>query len=66
MLGSFVIQPWMVNLREDMLAQGMPVMQSHQAELFKNLHAVSSSIYLLELVLLIFVLWITLRGLSRE
>jgi hypothetical protein len=66
MLGSFVIQPWMVNLRENMLALGMPVMQSHQAELFRVLHGASSSIYSLEVVLLILVLYRTFSGLSRE
>jgi hypothetical protein len=57
MIGSFVIQPWMVAIRENTLSDGFPVLMSSQAGFFKVLHGVSSSIYLIELVLLCFIFW---------
>ena len=45
-LGSFVLMPWMENLREDALLQGMPVMSSPSARLLPPLHAISSSVFL--------------------
>jgi hypothetical protein len=57
MIGSFVIQPWMVAIREHTLSAGFPVLLSDQAGLFKILHGVSSSIFLIELSLLACIFW---------
>lgn len=57
MLGCFVIQPWMVAIRENTLSAGFPVLLSSQAGFFKILHGVSSTIFLIELFLLCFVFW---------
>ena len=55
--GAFVIQPWMGSLRETALLDGFPVMQSPLAGQFRLLHGVSSSIFLLELILGCFIFW---------
>ena len=57
MIGNFIIQPWMVAIRENTLSAGFPVLLSSQAQLFKTLHGISSSIFLVELGLLLLVLW---------
>lgn len=57
MIGNFIIQPWMVALRENTLSEGFPVLLSSKAQLFQTLHGVSSSIFLVELGLLTFVFW---------
>ncbi len=56
-LGSFVLMPWMENLREDALLQGMPVMYSPSASLFATLHGISSSIFLVQSLLGIYLVW---------
>lgn len=56
-LGSFVLMPWMENLREDALLQGMPVMYSPSASLFTTLHAISSSVFLLQSLLGLYLVW---------
>ena len=57
MFGSFIIQPWMVAIRENTLSEGFPVLLSNKAQLFQTLHGVSSSIFLVELILLVLVFW---------
>jgi hypothetical protein len=57
MIGSFIIQPWMVAIRENTLSEGFPVLLSNKAQLFQTLHGVSSSIFLVELILLVLVFW---------
>ncbi len=57
MLGTFVVQPWMVAIRENTLSTGFPVLLSNQAGFFKILHGVSSSIFLIEMCLLSFIFW---------
>jgi len=57
MIGNFIIQPWMVGIRENTLSEGFPVLLSNKAQLFQTLHGVSSSIFLVELVLVILVFW---------
>ena len=56
-LGIFVIQPMMTELRDAALLQGLPVMQTRHAQLFGVLHAISSLIFLLEAVLGFGVFW---------
>jgi hypothetical protein len=57
MIGNFIIQPWMVAIRENTLSEGFPVLLSNKAQLFQTLHGVSSSIFLVELALLGLVFW---------
>lgn len=56
-IGSFVLMPWMENLREDALLQGMPVMHSPSASLFATLHGISSSVFLVQSLLGIYLVW---------
>ena len=56
-LGSFVLMPWMENLREDALLQGMPVMYSPSASLFATLHGISSSVFLVQSLLGLYLVW---------
>lgn len=55
--GSFVLMPWMENLREEALLQGMPVMYSPLAGLFSTLHGVSSSIFIVQSILGVYLVW---------
>ena len=57
LLGVFIIQPLMTELRNAALLQGLPVMQSENAWRFGALHAVSSLIFLLEAILGLSVFW---------
>lgn len=56
-IGSFVLMPWMENLREDALLQGMPVMYSASANLFATLHGIASSIFLVQSLLGVYLVW---------
>ncbi|NCX67434.1 MAG: DUF4149 domain-containing protein [Burkholderiaceae bacterium] len=56
-LGSFVLMPWMDKLREDALLQGMPVMYSASASLFATLHGISSSVFLVQSLLGLYLVW---------
>lgn len=56
-IGSFVLMPWMETLREDALLQGMPVMYSPSAKLFATLHGISSSVFLVQSLLGIYLVW---------
>ena len=54
---AFIFIPWMNALRDNALAQGMPVMVSPSATLFGRLHGVSSILFMLQSVLGIFLVW---------
>ncbi|NCV79051.1 MAG: DUF4149 domain-containing protein [Burkholderiaceae bacterium] len=56
-IGSFVLMPWMENLREEALLQGMPVMYSASANLFATLHGIASSVFLVQSLLGIYLVW---------
>jgi hypothetical protein len=56
-IGSFVLMPWMDNLREEALSQGMPVMYSPSAGLFSTLHGVASGIFLVQSLLGVYLVW---------
>jgi hypothetical protein len=56
-IGSFVLMPWMDKLREDALLQGMPVMYSASANLFATLHGIASSVFLVQSLLGIYLVW---------
>lgn len=54
---AFIFIPWMNTLRDNALAQGMPVMISPSATLFGRLHGVSSILFMLQSLLGIFLVW---------
>jgi hypothetical protein len=54
---AFIFIPWMNSLRDNALAQGMPVMLSPSATLFGRLHGASSVLFMLQSVLGIFLVW---------
>lgn len=54
---AFIFIPWMNALRDNALAQGMPVMVSPSATLFGRLHGVSSILFMLQSLLGIFLVW---------
>ena len=54
---SFVLIPWLDTLRDQALLEGMPVMLSPSADLFRKLHGVSSIFFLLQSALGIYLVW---------
>ena len=54
---AFIFIPWMNTLRDNALAQGLPVMVSPSATLFGRLHGVSSILFMLQSLLGIFLVW---------
>jgi hypothetical protein len=54
---AFIFIPWMNSLRDNALAQGMPVMLSPSATLFGRLHGASSMLFMLQSALGIFLVW---------
>jgi hypothetical protein len=54
---AFIFIPWMNTLRDDALAQGVPVMLSPSATLFGRLHGASSILFMLQSALGIFLVW---------
>jgi hypothetical protein len=54
---AFIFIPWMNSLRDNALAQGMPVMLSPSAILFGRLHGASSVLFMLQSALGIFLVW---------
>jgi Domain of unknown function (DUF4149) len=54
---AFVFIPWMNALRDDALAQGMPVMLSPSASIFSMLHGASSIIFMIQSLLGLVLVW---------
>ncbi len=54
---AFIFIPWMNALRDNALAQGMPVMLSPSATLFGRLHGASSVLFMLQSILGVFLVW---------
>ena len=54
---TLILIPWMNALRDNALAEGMPVMLSPSATLFGQLHGVSSVLYLLQSILGVYLVW---------
>jgi hypothetical protein len=54
---SFVLIPWLDSLRDQALLEGMPVMLSPSADLFRKLHGVSSALFLIQSALGIYLVW---------
>jgi hypothetical protein len=61
LIGTFVVQPMMNDLRELALSEGAPVMQSPQAKEFKTLHQLSSILFTLEVMVCAGVFWLASR-----
>ena len=54
---GFVLIPWMSSLRDQANADSISVMASSSAALFSRLHGVSSSLFIIQSVLGIVLLW---------
>jgi hypothetical protein len=54
---SFILIPWLDTLRDQALLEGMPVMLSPSADLFRKLHGVSGVLFLLQSALGIYLVW---------
>lgn len=54
---TLILIPWMNALRDNALAEGMPVMLSPSATLFGQLHGASSILFTLQSVLGIYLVW---------
>ncbi len=54
---SFVFIPWMNNLRDQALLNGMPVMLSPSADVFGKLHGASSIVFMIQSALGLFLVW---------
>ena len=54
---SFILIPWLDTLRDQALLEGMPVMLSPSADLFRKLHGVSSFLFLIQSALGIYLVW---------
>ena len=54
---SFVLIPWMNTIRDEALLQGMPVMLSPSADLFRALHGASSAVFMIQSALGIYLVW---------
>ena len=61
MIGSFILQPWMNDLREIALNNGAPVMLSPQAKEFAKLHHISSVIFTIEVLACFCVFWFSTK-----
>jgi hypothetical protein len=53
----FILIPWLDTLRDQALLEGMPVMLSPSADLFRTLHGVSSALFLIQSALGIYLVW---------
>ena len=54
---AFIFIPWMNSLRDNALAQGMPVMLSPSATLFGRLHGASSILFMLQSIVGVLLVW---------
>ena len=61
LIGTFVVQPLMNDLRELALSEGAPVMQSPQAREFSTLHQLSSILFTIEVIVCGGVFWLASR-----
>jgi len=57
LVGTFVIQPWMNQLKDSALAGGAPVMMSVHAKTFGRLHGVSSLLFMAQAICGFWVFW---------
>jgi len=61
---SFILIPWLDALRDQALLEGMPVMLSPSADLFRTLHGASSILFLIQSGLGIYLVWRLTKTLS--
>lgn len=54
---AFIIIPWMNSLRDQALYMNLSVRESSYAELFNNLHSVSSIMFILQSILGLVLVW---------
>ena len=66
LLGTFVVQPMMTELREFALSQGAPVMQSPQAKSFGRLHQLSSALFTIEVLIYALIFWTSTKFSQRN
>lgn len=62
---AFILIPWMNNLRDQALYLGLSVRETNNANLFSRLHGISSSLFLLQSVLGIVLLWLSAKALDK-
>ena len=55
--GAFILIPWMNGLRDQALFAGLSVRESSNAVLFARLHAISSSVFLIQSLLGLLLVW---------
>jgi hypothetical protein len=65
-IGTFVIQPWMSDLRETALNNGAPVMMSPQATEFSKLHHISSLLFTVEVFASFSVFWLASKTTAKS
>ena len=66
LIGTFVVQPMMIELRELALNQGAPVMQSPQAKSFGRLHQLSSALFTIEVLIYALIFWTSTKVCPRN
>ena len=62
---AFILIPWMNNLRDQALYLGLSVKETNNANLFSRLHGISSSLFLLQSLLGIVLLWLSAKALDK-
>ena len=55
--GAFILIPWMNGLRDQALSAGLSVRESTNAVLFSRLHAASSSVFMIQSLLGLILVW---------
>ena len=55
--GAFILIPWMNGLRDQALFAGLSIRESSNAVLFARLHAISSSMFLIQSALGLLLVW---------
>jgi hypothetical protein len=55
--GAFILIPWMNGLRDQALFAGLSIRESSNAVLFARLHAISSSVFLIQSALGLLLVW---------
>lgn len=63
---AFILIPWMNNLRDQALFLGLSVRETNNANLFSRLHSISSSIFLLQSLLGIVLLYLSAKALNKH
>ena len=59
---GFILIPWMNALRDQALSLGLSVRETSNAELFNQLHSVSSMVFMIQTLLGIYLVWQTTKN----